>query len=148
MTAKTCVTAPAALAANTALPVNRLAALRQVLDLIAALRQPDQPLTTAPGLHNALARLAQVAEAFGIDGAWLDRLKQVLADPAVFNIVLAIVQYLSGLGGKEQADGSVHIQAAPGAAAIHVDAQSLIDWLPLVVQLLGLLQHIRGGSQS
>ncbi|MBS0207791.1 MAG: hypothetical protein JSS27_02455 [Planctomycetes bacterium] len=120
-----------------------LGTLRQIVSLLAQVRNLSGPLNTAAGLRDALGLLAQLAQAAGVDAAWVARITQALNDPGVFNIVLALVQYLTGGASTEQADGGIHATDVHGAA-VTVSAASLADWLPIVVQLVSLWNLIRG----
>ncbi|HEX4132390.1 MAG TPA: hypothetical protein VHZ24_20335 [Pirellulales bacterium] len=74
-----------------------LAALHQLLDLLAALKQISDPLTSAAGLHEAITVLLQVATTAGANPDALAAISRVLNEEVVFNVVLAVVQYLASL---------------------------------------------------
>ena len=121
---------------------SRLAKLRDLLALLALFREITDPITSPQGLRQALAVLIRFAEMLGIDDAWLDRVRSIVLDDAVFNIVLAIVQYLAGVATRNEA-GEVHALGEAGQEIV-IDAQSFLEWLPLVVQLLALLGQMGG----
>jgi hypothetical protein len=123
-----------------------LATLRQVLDLISSLRKLGDPLTSAEDLRASIALLVQLGGALGIDRAWTDRVSSALNDERVFAIVLAIVQYVAGLSGRELGDGTLKVQNTVTGESLHVEPQALADWLPIVVQLISLLRQIRGAT--
>ena len=127
-------------------PLNRLGKIRDLLSLLGAIRDITEPLTTAGGLRQALSLLSSLADLVGIDPVWSERLASVLRDEGVFNIVLAIIQYVSGAAGKEAADHSIRVRVADAGQEVIVDEQSFAAWLPLVIQLLSLLRQIRGGQ--
>jgi hypothetical protein len=107
---------------------------RDLLELLAALRQMPDPLASADGLKQAIALLVRLAELVGIDDAWTERLRQIVTDPALFNLVRAIVQYLSHLLGDRR-----HV-----ATADTIDPQSLAQWLPVVLEIIRLIKQLRG----
>ncbi len=125
-------------------PLGGLSKVRDLLSLIGALRDINAPLTTADGLRQTLAVVLRLADMLGIDPAWSNRLAAILRDEGVFNVVLAIIQYLTGVAGKEQADNTIRVRIASSAREVIVDEASFAAWLPLVIQLLSLLRQIRG----
>ncbi|MBI2826381.1 MAG: hypothetical protein HYX69_17020 [Planctomycetia bacterium] len=125
-------------------PLSRLSKIRDLLDLIGAIRGITSPPTTAEGLRQVLALVLRLADLVGIDPTWTERLAAILRDDGVFNIVLAIVQFLMGAAGKEQADNTFRVRVSNSAPEVVVDEQSFAAWLPLVIQLLALLRQIRG----
>jgi hypothetical protein len=90
-----------------------LATVRQLLDLIDALRKLANPATTVDGLTQAVAILTQLGTALGINQSWLDRINQLLSNPELLAIVTAMVQYLSSLVGNQQ---TASLRAIGGAA--------------------------------
>ena len=119
-------------------PLNRL---RDLLALLAAVRQLRDPLTTAPGLRAALELLARLAELVGIEPAWIERVRLVLENEHVFNVVLAIVRYVSSLIDDDPDTNDFELAAAEGYL---FDAKSFSQWLPLVLELLILWRRLRG----
>jgi hypothetical protein len=110
-------------------PALRLAKLRELLDLIAALRQIDWPVDSADDLKAAIALLVRLSDLLGIDSQWTARLKSILEDPKVFEIVLAIVRFLSS-----------QIATHGAARVLEIEPKSLAAWLPIVLQILELLR--------
>jgi len=113
------------------LPGDVLPRLRQALTLLAALRNLTASPTSADGLKQSLALVFELAQLVGLDPQWIDRAQQLVNDPAVFNILLAVVQYLAQ-------------SPATNVNASALDAQSLADWLPLLFELLHALLNLRG----
>jgi hypothetical protein len=122
---------------------SRLAKLQDLLALLAALRELRDPLTSADGLRQAVALLVRLAELLGIDDAWTERVRSIVLDPGVFNIVLAVVQCLAGMALRDEMQDAVRVLLADDHEVL-VDAQGLIDWLPLVFQIIALLRQLRG----
>ena len=81
----------------------------------------------------------RLAEIVGIDDAWSGRLRQIVTDPALFNLVLAIVQYLAHLIADKPRDAVITL-----ADVDDIDAQGLAEWLPVVLEILRLLKQLRG----
>lgn len=153
--------------AQLARPTQRI---RDLLELLAGLRSIDQPLTTADGLRASLELLLRLAEFVGIEPSWTDRIRQILNDPRVFELVLAVVRYLDGFVNAAAPNDGVSAAASTGEQTAQprdintseintsdigdstindsiiatVDAQAFIDWLPIVVQILSLLNKLRG----
>jgi hypothetical protein len=95
-------------------------------------------------LQQAIALLVRLAEVLGIDDAWTERLRQIVVEPPLFNLVLAIVQYLADLAGWDESQQSICVLSADGQQVL-VDARGLLEWLPIVLEILRLLKEIRGG---
>ncbi len=112
--------------------------LRELLDLLAALRDIRDPLTSPEGLRASLEPLFRLAEFAGVERAWTDRVRNVLDDPRAFDIVLAIVRYLHGLMDTEQV-----VQSIAEHNATDVAAQDFLDWLPLILEIIALLREFR-----
>ena len=111
---------------------------RELIDLLAALRDIREPLTSPEGLRASLELLLRLAEFAGVDHAWTDRIRKILDDPRAFDIVLAIVRYLHGLLETEQV-----VQAIAERNATDVAAQDFLDWLPLILEIIALLRELR-----
>ncbi|MGE0610278.1 MAG: hypothetical protein AB7O62_24525 [Pirellulales bacterium] len=119
--------------------------IRELLALLAGLREIRDPLVSEPGLRQSLELLLRLAEMVGVDPAWTARLRRILAEPGIFAIVLAIVQYALGTPAERTTDDTIRMAAANGAVELH--AADFADWLPLVIQLIHLLRELRGFSQ-
>jgi hypothetical protein len=121
--------------------------LRELLDLLASLRNIREPLTSPEGLRASLELLLRLAEFAGVDRAWTDRVRTILDDPRAFDVVLAIVRYLHGLVSGENI---IRLIAEEDAATIErlaaeseVAAQDFLDWLPLILEIIALLRELR-----
>jgi hypothetical protein len=119
--------------------------LRELLDLLAALREIREPLTSPAGLRASLELLLRLAEFVGIDPAWTDRIRRVLDDERAFDIVLAIVRYLHGLMTTEEVIQSIaqYNTAAEAPSRGEIAAQDFLDWLPLILEIIALLRELR-----
>jgi hypothetical protein len=115
-----------------------LSRLRDLLALLMAVQQMREPISSPAGLRQAIELLARLAELLGIDPAWIERLRAILSDEHVFNIVLAIVQYLLFVLWDDDEVSVLDFSTC------EVDAQSFADWFPLVVDLLTLWRILRG----
>jgi hypothetical protein len=116
---------------------------RDLLELLASIRNLREPLTSPDGLRQAIALLVRLAELVGIDDAWTSLLRQIVVKASLFNLVLAIVKYLADVTGWDQSQQSILALSAEGEHVV-VDAQSLVDWLPIVLEIIRLLKQIRG----
>jgi hypothetical protein len=116
--------------------------LQSLLALLKKLQQLAEPLATADGLRQALEMLVEIGGAAGLNSAWIAQLQSLLSDQNAFDTVLSLIAWLESLLGSGSATASE--VAAPAELAI--DAQSLADWLPIVLQILQLIQSIRGNG--
>lgn len=123
--------------------LGRLARVRELLEILAAVRGISEPLTSPAGLRQAALLVLRLGELLGLDPHWTERLEQLLASDALLETVLAVVRYVLGSQGREQTDGSIRAAGSDGREIV-VDEASLLEWLPLVVQLLRILRQIRG----
>jgi hypothetical protein len=120
--------------------------LRELLDLLAALRDIREPLTSPDGLRASLELLLRLAEFAGIDRAWTDRIRRVLDDQRAFDIVLAIVRYLHGLMATEEIVRSIaqyNAAAKNNATTADLAAQDFLNWLPLILEIIAFLRELR-----
>jgi hypothetical protein len=114
---------------------------RDILELLAALRRLPDPFASADGLRQAIALLVRLAEIVGIDDAWTERLRQIVTDPALLKLVLAIIDYLAYLVADKPRGPATAL-----AEVDHIDAQGLAEWLPIVLEIIRLIKQLRGGQ--
>jgi hypothetical protein len=112
--------------------------LQSLLALLKKLQLLAEPLATADGLRQAIEILVQLGTAAGLNSALLSRLQSLLTDQNGFNSVLSIIAYIESLLGSGA--------AVSASEELAIDAQSLADWLPIVIQILQLIQSIRGNG--
>jgi hypothetical protein len=120
--------------------------LRELLDLLAALRAIREPLTSPEGLRASLELLLRLAEFAGVDRAWTDRIRRILDDQRAFEIVLAIVRYLHGLIATEEIVRSIaqyNTSAHDAVSTADIAAQDFLDWLPLILEIIAFLRELR-----
>jgi hypothetical protein len=125
--------------------------LRELLDLLAALRDIREPLTAPAGLRDSLELLLRLAEFAGVDRASTDRIRRILDDQRAFDIVLAIVRYFHGLMATEEVVRSIaeNNAAAQGAVSnVDVAAQDFLNWLPLILEIIAFLRELRRGAAA
>jgi hypothetical protein len=120
--------------------------LRDWLELLAAIRNFNQPIDSPEGLRQAIAIVVQLGEALNLDPAWLAKFRAALENPAVFDIVLAVERYVLRLIAATS-------QTAPqfgGESIIDIRAQALglHEWLTLLVEVLQLLGRLRGSQTA
>jgi hypothetical protein len=116
--------------------------LQSLLALLKKLQQLAEPLATADGLRQAIQLLVQVGTAAGLNSAWISQLESLLSNASAFNTVLSIITYLESLSSTASASAD----ATVANTELAIDAQALADWLPLVIQILQLIESVRGGS--
>jgi hypothetical protein len=125
-------------------PLGSWSRLRELLQAIADLQDLNAALTTPDGLRRAVELVLRLGELLGLDAAWLDRLRPILTDDGVLQIVLAVWQFVLGARHEVDADEAVRCRVNGVDAPVVVTQQSLADWLPIVVQLISLLRMVRG----
>lgn len=121
-------------------PFERLAKLRDVLDLVAAVRDLDDPFGSVEQFRKLVDLVMRLGVFFGVDPTWLDRWEAILTDDELVGAVLAVVRYVLSLTTKS-ATASRATDALP---AVVIDRQSYVDWLPLVIELLQIALRLRG----
>jgi hypothetical protein len=131
----------------TELKLQQLGQMHDVLELIGRIRQVQEPITSPDGLRQTIELVLHFAELFGVSGELTDRLRQMLSDDNVFQIVLGIVRFLLGMGGEETAEGKLRASFDVGNTR-RIEPQDLLSWLPIVVQIINLIRLIRGDSQN
>lgn len=122
--------------------LERFAKIRELLNILAALRDLTEPITTADGLRQTIELLARVARLVGVDPRWIDRLVSILDDEATFRVVLAIVHFVLNSVARKAEGGAVRITLSEDDD-VHLTAHAFIDWLPLVMQIINLLGQLR-----
>jgi hypothetical protein len=125
-------------------PLGAWSRLRELLQAIADLQDLDASFTTADGLRRAVELVLKLGELLGLDPAWLDRLRPIVTDDGVLNIVLAVWQFIVGARHEVDANDAVRCRVAGHEQPVVVSQQALADWLPIVVQLISLLRIVRG----
>jgi hypothetical protein len=120
--------------------IHQLSDFRDFLELLVAFGQLREPLTSPTGLRQAIELFARLLELSAIESAWIERLRTVLADEHVFNIVLAIVQYLVFFLWEADEEAVLDFTGE----SCGVDAPSFAAWFPLARDLLTLRRNLRG----
>lgn len=123
--------------------LDRTSKLRQILDLLAAVRDLDGSLIERDGLRAYVALVLRFAELFGLDAAWIERLRGVLDNEAALELLLALVRFAASWMSRFDAETNDEVRAAL-AATPTVDAAALAEWLPLVLWLLETWRRLRG----
>jgi hypothetical protein len=125
--------------ANAFLGIN--SKLRELLGLLDAVRAIRDPLSTPDGLRASLELVLRLAEFAGVDPSWTNRVRTILDDPRVFDIVLAVVRYLDGLIDGEESARVLADSEAAGQEAF--EANDFVDWFPLILQIIALVRELR-----
>ncbi len=122
-------------------PGGALSKLRDLLRLVGVFRGEAPALTEPDGLRQALETILKLAEALGLDAEWTARLQAVLGNEATFQLVLSLVRFVYDLLDGDDKPSDVRSQDVELLAT--VEAQSVLVWLPLVIQLVGLWRQVR-----
>ena len=118
------------------------AKLGNLASLLAELRAAAAALATPDGLKKAIAILIDVADALGMDAAWTAKLQALLSDQNVFEVALVIVQFIESLFGSSPPP--LPSAAASAGDPVTLDAQAFADWLPVVMQILQVIEQLLG----
>jgi hypothetical protein len=121
----------------------QLSLIRDLLQLIGRMRQITDPVTSPEGLRQAIELLLSFAELLGLSQEVTQRLRQILDNEIIFQIVLGIVRFLLGEGISNINDGHLHATFGDGSTFV-VEAKDFLSWLPIVVQIINLIRFIRG----
>lgn len=125
----------------------QLGRLRDVLELIGRIREISEPITSPEGLRQTIELLLRFADLLGVSADVTERLRQILADENVFQIVLAIVRFLYGVATMEAQDGRM-VAFADDRSQLQIDVKDFMSWLRIVIEIINLLRLIRGGLPS
>ncbi|MBA4019542.1 MAG: hypothetical protein C0483_20455 [Pirellula sp.] len=120
----------------------RLAQLRELLDLVNDVRALDDPFAAPESFRRLITLVVRLGSAVGFDSVALERFEQLLTDDNLVAAVLAITHYVLRSTGFR----TVGLQATSNFAPLVVDAQSYAEWLPLVIELVQLVRKLRGAA--
>lgn len=121
-------------------PFERLTKLRDVLDLVAAVRDLDDPFGSVEQFRRLVDLVTRLGAFCGVDQTWLDRWEAILTDDELVGAVLAVARYVLSLTTKSTTAN----RATDALPTVVIDRQSYADWLPLVIELLQLVLRLRG----
>lgn len=127
------------------LDVTNLGTLSELLDLLAKLSKLSAPLNTPDGLRGAIDLLLRLGSLVGLDSDWLDWLRGILEDQAVFNLVLAVLNYALSVIEPPQA-GSMSDLSHNSGTKLTTQAIPIAVWLSLFAEIAQLLQKLRAKS--
>jgi hypothetical protein len=111
----------------------QLGLMRDVLELVGRIRQIQEPITSPGSLRQTIELVLHFAQLLGLSTELTDRLRQILADENVFQIVLATVRFVLGELGMETADGKLRVSFAEDGTAV-IEPQDFLSWLPIAVK--------------
>ena len=122
--------------------------LSDILQLIADQRGGD--ITSPDGLRRAIEFVSEIAALMGMDEGFIERVRKILADEQVFQVVLSIVQYLGGVlrtaGGPR--DSRIRFEAIDDSHGTIIESEDFLEWLPVVLQTLELIQRLLDLAQG
>jgi hypothetical protein len=125
-------------------PLFRFASLRDLLDLLAMLRDFREPLSSPEGLRRAIDLLLKAGESLGVDSALLAKLRSIADDPHVFEIALAVLRYaLSFVNQASQSAIALDQSSDAIPSDVSVQSLGLAEWFALLMQLIELLRRFR-----
>ncbi|HEY2827643.1 MAG TPA: hypothetical protein VGJ04_08595 [Pirellulales bacterium] len=120
-----------------------LASLRDLLNLLASLRNLSNPFTSADDLRTAVELLLNFGATLGLDPNWLAWLQSIHDNPQLLAIVLAVGQYLESLFDLVQPPASISNTSRRGADVHPAVAIQWTNWLALISQIVQLLEQLR-----
>lgn len=112
--------------------------MRELLELLGALRDLDAAPTTPEGMRGALALIERLAALAGADAAALDWLRRVAADEALLAIVASIAAYLWRRTATRD-DRTAWAEPLSGPDGV--------DDLPRLFELIELLAALQAGAK-
>jgi hypothetical protein len=122
-----------------------LATLRDLLDILAALRGAANPFGSLDGLRSAIAIVGRLGTTLQINSKWLAWLQSVADDESLLSLLLAAGQYLESLLSQPTADQ--HVQSATHAASdVAVELIDLANWLAIISEIMQLVAKFRGST--
>jgi hypothetical protein len=135
----------ASMQVSAALFPGRFASLRQLFELVSQIGRLSEPITSAAGLRKAIEIVVSLARLVGIDAALVDRLQAALDNEAVFGVVLALVRLAEHAVASGEFDDR-GLDFGPADTDVVLTSQAIVDWLPIVLELIALLRALRGQS--
>lgn len=122
--------------------------IRRVLDLLASFQAIDGGFDTPEGLRRLLEWVVEAADLLEVPDAILVKLREALNDQLTFDLILAAVRFAYGhLAPRPSALGTLSagdkVFIDMGDAAREFEAAALIEWLPIVAQLIAFIEELR-----
>lgn len=122
---------------------------RELAQVVRGLQELDGNWSDGATLRRGIELAIRIGELLGADPAWTGRLRSLLTNDALWEVVQSIVRFVASW---EEGPPRMAMQATSGSevwstesAALEVEAQSLAVWLPVVLQLISLWRAVRGG---
>lgn len=123
--------------------VSSFGTLSELLDLLFKLSRLNEPLNTPGGLRSAVELLLRLSSLIGLDSDYVAWLRAVLDKPAVFNLVLAVVNYLLSAIEPAHPTFSANDRTQNVSTTSTTQAIPIAVWLSLIAELAQLLQKLR-----
>ncbi|MCC7085945.1 MAG: hypothetical protein IT427_13160 [Pirellulales bacterium] len=125
-------------------PLVHVPSLRELLELVAMLRDFRQPLGSSEGLRSAIDMLLKLGQALGVDPTLLARLRSLSEDPHLFELALAVLRYaLSFRNPTSQSTISLESSSDTNQAEFSSQSLGFAEWFTLLMQLFELLRRLR-----
>jgi hypothetical protein len=120
-----------------------LATLRDLLDVVSAVRGLSDPFGSLDDLRSALQLLERLGTTLQLNPKWLAWLQSIYDDAPLLEVLLAVGHYVENL-----IDPAVPAQigesSQPGRDDAGIQAVDFSKWLSLFAELLQLIQQLRG----
>jgi hypothetical protein len=132
------------------MPLGVFGRIGDLLSLLRGVRNLPE-LDTPEGLKAAFELVVQVGDMLGLDPDFLERIRQALDDEELLGVLAAIARYVLGLMSGSEQVATVQDLNTGDSVTVLVDRdnekvvtnQSIATWLPLILQVIGLVRHIR-----
>jgi hypothetical protein len=122
--------------------LEQFAKVGELLDLVGDFRDLQGELDSPEGFRRAAELTLRLAELLGVDGAWIERLRALLAEESTFRLALALVQFVLHRAGRKAEAGAIRVSLAE-RDEVHLTAHAFLDWLPLVMEIVNLVRRIQ-----
>jgi hypothetical protein len=129
-------------ATTKSLSLPSITTLRNLLDLLASLRDLSDPFGSPSQLQIALQMLSNLATTLGLDSNWFAWLQAIQNNPQLLSLVLAVGQYLESMIEPTPTPTPASARRQPvdtTATALAIDWNA---WLSLVEEIAQLLQQL------
>lgn len=116
---------------------------RELAGVLAGLKQLDGRWSDPATLRRGIELAIRLGELLGAEPEWIARLKSVLENERLWEVVRSLVAWVTSWGDEGETAESGTVVAWSEPSATTVEAQSLAVWLPVVLELVALWRSLR-----
>lgn len=114
--------------------------LRDLLDLVAILRDTSEPIDSPEGLRRAIDGLLKLGQSLGLDPELLAKLRTLIENPRIFEVMLAVARYLVDLIDRSSSE------LVKPLVDLEPHAVDPGTWLAIILEVIALLRRLRERS--